>query len=524
MEHLLNGEVPNPDWKKLNRKATFKMEYSPASKKIYGLVKDMLVTFQDNLAGAIKKEDETQESYDALMKSKNAELDSCKQALTDASQEGAARGLNKNEAQAEVDDLKAQVEADKGFIADTEKSFKEKTEEFEERKKLRMGEIGAISEAISILRSDEARDTMHKSHTTLLLQIRQRGVKAQILRKQALVHQAFSAVRKAGEQAQDARLSDLALRILVSSSIKEDPDTSGGLNNKGIQEVIEAIDKMVERLGEDEKNDLDTKEECEKNREEKTADARKVSLEIDDATEEIARQNTKVEEQNVQIKIAEDAIVKFKEELKEATRQREDEKAEYETGKSADEDAVALIENAMNVLKTFYSENFGGLQIAKKSKQRPEVVAGEAPPPPPSTFEGSYGGAGGEQKGIQQILGLIKEDIEADIEKATTEEEAAVKAFEQMEKDIEASVKDEESAIADAKSVIADAESEVESQKALKKTKHESLTATIDEVQAAEPGCQFITINFKVRVANRQLEIDGLKKAKAILQGGEFSL
>merc|ERR1719326_1259084 len=144
MEHLLDGDIDpnNPDWKKLNRKATFKMKYSSRSKKIFSIIKEMLKTFEDNLAAATEKEETTQSTYDELMESKEKELESLKTALTDASQEGAARGLNKNQAQAEVDDLKAQVEADKGYIADTEKSLEEKTKEFEDRKKLRMGEIG----------------------------------------------------------------------------------------------------------------------------------------------------------------------------------------------------------------------------------------------------------------------------------------------------------------------------------------------------------------------------------------------
>merc|ERR1719262_422543 len=122
------------------------------------MIKDMLKTFEDNLAAATEKEEETQKTYDELMEAKNKQLEESQKALTDASQEGAARGLNKGEAQAEVDDLKAQVEADEGFIADTKTSFEAKTEEFEKRKKLRMEEIAAIGEAIGILHSDDARD------------------------------------------------------------------------------------------------------------------------------------------------------------------------------------------------------------------------------------------------------------------------------------------------------------------------------------------------------------------------------
>merc|ERR1719191_2659549 len=98
LEKVLSGEVPEVDWKKLNRKATFKMKYKARSTKILQMLKDMLQTFQDNLADATAKEKEAQESYDKLMKSKKDELDSAQQALTDMAKEGGSRDLAKQEA------------------------------------------------------------------------------------------------------------------------------------------------------------------------------------------------------------------------------------------------------------------------------------------------------------------------------------------------------------------------------------------------------------------------------------------
>merc|ERR1719473_2048082 len=94
--------------------------------------------------------------------------------------------------------------------------------------------------------------------------------------------------------------------------------------------VIEAIDKMVEDLRAEEAEDLKNKEECEESRLEKTKKARKLSLIIDDATEEIARQRGLIEELKAQIEEKEAEIVKLNETLAEATRTREDEKREYE--------------------------------------------------------------------------------------------------------------------------------------------------------------------------------------------------
>ena len=57
------------------------------------------------------------------------------------------------------------------------------------------------------------------------------------------------------------------------------------------------------------------------------------------------------------------------------------------------------------------------------------VTAGEAPTPPPTTWNSEYGGAKGENNGIVAILELIADDIKKDIAKATSEEEASVKAY-----------------------------------------------------------------------------------------------
>ena len=118
VEHVFNGEVPKPDWKKLNRKATFKMKYKAQSGKIHKSLEDTLQTFQDNLVDAEDKEKASKEAYDKLMACKKKELDTAKTALTDMTKEGGAREMNKQEAQQEVDDLKEQIAADEGYITD----------------------------------------------------------------------------------------------------------------------------------------------------------------------------------------------------------------------------------------------------------------------------------------------------------------------------------------------------------------------------------------------------------------------
>merc|ERR1719215_2286976 len=72
MRRLLGGEVPKADWKKLNRKATFKMSYKARSGKIQDVLASLLVTFENNLKEATDKEAEAQSTYDTLMEKKTA--------------------------------------------------------------------------------------------------------------------------------------------------------------------------------------------------------------------------------------------------------------------------------------------------------------------------------------------------------------------------------------------------------------------------------------------------------------------
>merc|ERR1719428_130819 len=82
LEQALNGDVPEVDWKKLNRKATFKMKYKARSLKIQEILADMLQTFKDNLDDATKTEKTTKASFDTLMASKNSQLSAAQDALS----------------------------------------------------------------------------------------------------------------------------------------------------------------------------------------------------------------------------------------------------------------------------------------------------------------------------------------------------------------------------------------------------------------------------------------------------------
>merc|ERR1719174_3302739 len=82
LRRVLTGDVPDVDWKKLNRKATFKMKYKMRSGKIQDLLAKMLSTFETNLKDAQDKEAKTQKEYDDLMDAKNTQKSKTEDALS----------------------------------------------------------------------------------------------------------------------------------------------------------------------------------------------------------------------------------------------------------------------------------------------------------------------------------------------------------------------------------------------------------------------------------------------------------
>merc|ERR1719428_1604929 len=162
LEQALDGAAA-PDWKKLNRKAVFKMKYKARSLKIQEILADMLQTFKDNLADAEKKEKSDKKAFDTLSDQKNSQLSAAQDALTSGEGEAGARAASVEESQAEVDSLKEQVKADEGYIAASEDSYATMKDQWKERKRLRSEEIASIEKAIAILSSDEAKDTMSSS-------------------------------------------------------------------------------------------------------------------------------------------------------------------------------------------------------------------------------------------------------------------------------------------------------------------------------------------------------------------------
>merc|ERR1719158_2187355 len=224
-------------------------------------------------------------------------------------------------------------------------------------------------------------------------------------------------------------------------------------------------------------------------------------------------------------------VKELKLQLEEAQIQRAKENREFKAGKADDEAAAVLIGKSKDVLDKFYSDN--GLALAQTGRKsqimsksgvaQPEVVAGEAPPPPPTTFGGEpYGGNKGATSGIISILEMVKTDVEKDIKTATAQEDKAKADYDTFKSETEALIKSLESEKANLEGEVGDAETAVVDAKKTRKDKKKVLDDTMEFLRSIAPSCDFMAVNFELRKANREAEIDGLIEAGASLQGGAF--
>jgi chromosome segregation ATPase len=325
-------------------------------------------------------------------------------------------------------------------------------------------------------------------------------------RSVSAAHRAAAELRAAGRAAHDQKLVNMASFV-------------SGLQGH-FDDVISAIDEMITLLKQQNEEDLTNKEACEQSRMADSRDSIVAARSIDDMSDRISKLEADIVEISAEIKSKDEEIAHITEEMSEAKQQRERENEDWVRSNADDEQAIQVVNSAKDVLENFYKEN--NLVFSQTAKA-PTVAAGEAPPPPPKTWDEPYGGKKQESGSIVTILTLIAEDMAKDKQKAKAEEDSAQAAYDEDKQESESQIQSLRADVSDLETTKGEKEEDIESTKGSRKTKKQELDNFMQKMADAEVGCDYIALNFEVRKKNRDTELDGLQKAKAILEGGDFS-
>merc|ERR1719217_1614366 len=284
-----------------------------------------------------------------------------------------------------------------------------------------------------------------------------------------------------------------------------------------------------------------------------------------DSEEAIATSEAAIEEMTDESATLGDEIKRLGKEIKaldkavaEATEQRKEEHGEFITFQTENNAALQLIEKAKNKLFKFYRPN----QYKEAPKQElteeekilaasgrsdmiataaPEMIAGTsiaavqtqvyaqlhqrsdaAPPAPPATWD-AYQKKDGKSNGVIALMDMLLKELQDGITEAEHEEETAQKDYERLMSDSQAS----RATMADSITTKEAAKAELDSKIVATKEKKASLETELANIKQylvqLHADCDFIIENFDMRKAARENEVEGLKNAKSVLSGANFS-
>merc|ERR1719324_1936684 len=350
-------------------------------------------TFVEDKQSAIDEENKLQEMYTTLMQEKTEllnslikERDDNQATLNAVNQEIAEKETAKANAEAELKDEQA-------YLANIKKLCSDTAILFEQRKKDRAEEKLATQEAIKVLGG---------SAGEALLQ--HRPVQGMRLIQESSRNHAKDGCPKCRKAA--TLLSESA-RTLRSGLLATAAAATMGTD--AVMDVIHALEGLIERLDEDQKMETEHKNWCE---EEMAATAAKQAHHetlVEEFTQKIADETETIAEKKQSIADTIDAIKRADDNMVQLTQIRAEEKANFETELQNYNDAIAALNQAIDILSKFYASK-------KKSFVQTAIAPREMTP---GVFDNAYQQKGGA--GIIEMISTVRAEYEtgkADLEKA----------------------------------------------------------------------------------------------------------
>merc|ERR1719305_425649 len=191
-------------------KPTFKQSYAPQSGEIFGILTQMLETFEANLSQSQKEEMENQKAYEDLKAAKEAEIAAGQEQIDKKTAELADTDEKNAQAKEDLEDTKKSLSADEEFLMMLKEKCSMTDKEWEERQKTRQLEMEAVSKALAVLSTDDAHDLFTRTFNPALLQS-ESSVHSE---RRAQASKVLSAV---AQKLQNPRLATLAVRVRLDA-------------------------------------------------------------------------------------------------------------------------------------------------------------------------------------------------------------------------------------------------------------------------------------------------------------------
>jgi hypothetical protein len=485
--------------------------YSPQSATIQGILKDMYDTMSADLQTQTNNEASKQRAFEDLIAQLKESLRNMQAKLAKKEAKKAEAEQILADASQELDDTSAQLKADIEFFDNIKGGCVRKADEWSERNQGYTDELEGIKKALEILTSDDAKELFGKAikpgkETGAFLQVFMAGD----MEASAPRNKAYAALKDAASRSKSLRLAAVASTVRMTETGHFD-------------KVIEKIDDLIAELKQETQDDITKRDTCKKDYQELALDKAEIEWLIKKNEAQIVKIEDTITKIQEAIEDTQKAITETKKQLEDMEKERTDENQAFIDAKTDDENAIKLIEQAIEALSAYYKDNkieLGPIQGSVKLLQEPEFDEGDKPPD--AEFK-KKGHKKNESKGIISIMTMIKEDLEDEIKNGIKSEVAAQEAYEaQVEAannlldSLNAKETNLEEDKAKQEQAVLDEKTDMENNK-------KDLDTNKEKKESIEEDCDWMIENFEERKKKREVEMDGLVKAKEFLAGASPS-
>lgn len=313
-------------------------------------------------------------------------------------------------------------------------------------------------------------------------------------------------VRALGALEMGARKGHSIRLAALAASMK----TGGRLADVGhFDEVLKAIDAIMVTLQKEEVADDKKVADCK-------TQYQTIALAQEDLNWKITNNGAKLQKLDKAKKAAEaekdQAVLDLQQVEKDiaaAKTAREGENTDFLAGKTDDEKAILLLEQARDALSQYFTKNNIKLDLLQDTP---------SDTPPETTFSGK-GSRKTESKGIISLLNVVIEDLRKEISSSVKAEEAAQLDYEKTSSAAATLVDQLNGKITNLEGVIAARKSEIGDEETLKGENEGELANQGKTKDELKPTCDWYIANQAERRKKRETEMEGLRSAKEFLAG-----
>merc|ERR1719152_331721 len=301
--------------------------------------------------------------------------------------------------------------------------------------------------------------------------------------------------------------------------------------NSPFQKVKQMIMDMITRLENEAANEANEKAWCDQQMSDTTAERDEAQMHIEDYNALLTEKNALVSQLTEQIATLGQEIADLQKALNEETEIRNNEKATNEQTIADAQAGEQAVNQALTFLRDFYSGAASLLQQAPPAEGYQRFSATNAGSdgqtvddmaPDSGGVDGNYEGNQDASKSIIGLLEVIESDFQNAQSTTTSDENAAVSAYNTFKSETETDISDKNTLKntktdqkTTAKLDITQAEADLKSEKTL----HQQ---ALDELDKLKPVCVDTGMSWEERTKRREQEIDSLKTSLKILQNTDF--